>query len=55
MEINKSKNYEKYSDLEKHDDDRLRLKPSFPATPEGSRQRSDAEKAQEAKEDAEGK
>ena len=30
-------------------------KPSFPATPEGSKQRSKAEKALEAKEDAEGK
>ncbi len=55
MEINKSKNYKEYSDLEKHDDDRSRLKPSYPATPEGSRQRSEAERAQEAKEDAEGK
>mgnify|MGYP003645869035 CR=1 FL=1 len=32
-----------------------KTKPSFPATPEGSKQRSKAEKALEAKEDAEGK
>ena len=55
MQINKSKNYKKHSDLEKHDDDRPHPKPSFPATPEGSKQRSKAERAQEAKEDAEGK
>ena len=31
-----------------------KIKPSFPATPEGSKQRSAAEKALEAKEDAKG-
>tara|TARA_R110002072_G_scaffold218321_2_gene376054 strand:- start:36 stop:410 length:375 start_codon:yes stop_codon:yes gene_type:complete len=55
VKTNKGKNYKKYSDLEKHDDDRPHPKPSFPATPEGSKQRSKAERAQEAKEDAEGK
>mgnify|MGYP006090708379 CR=1 FL=1 len=32
-----------------------KTKPAFPATPEGSKQRGKAEKALEAKEDAEGK
>ena len=42
----------KFSDLEKYDDDRPM--PSFPATPEGSKQRAAAERALEAKEDAMG-
>tara|TARA_R110000823_G_scaffold307496_2_gene430574 strand:- start:111 stop:533 length:423 start_codon:yes stop_codon:yes gene_type:complete len=32
-----------------------KIHPSFPATPKGNKQRSKAERAQEAKEDAEGK
>tara|TARA_R110002167_G_scaffold173159_2_gene371641 strand:+ start:89 stop:478 length:390 start_codon:yes stop_codon:yes gene_type:complete len=50
----KSKQMTKSSDLEKNDDDRTHLKPSFPATPEGSKQRSDAEKALEKSEDEKG-
>tara|TARA_R110001592_G_scaffold152900_1_gene380819 strand:- start:326 stop:775 length:450 start_codon:yes stop_codon:yes gene_type:complete len=49
------KNHEKYSDLEKHDDDRpVKPKPSFKATPKGSKQRSKAEKALEKSEDEKG-
>ena len=50
----KSKQMTKSSDLEKNDDDRPHPKPSYPATPKGSKQRSKAERAQEAKEDAMG-
>tara|TARA_R110001592_G_C12717368_1_gene708522 strand:+ start:150 stop:530 length:381 start_codon:yes stop_codon:yes gene_type:complete len=54
MQINKSKNYKKHSDLEKNDDDRPHPKSSYPATPKGSKQRSDAEKALEKSEDEKG-
>ena len=51
----KSKNYKKYSDLEKNDDDRpVNLKPSFKPTPKGNEQRSKAENNLEKSEDEKG-